>query len=234
MNRLNHLIICVPLVWILVSHTFAHGTRTVFAGRIPAGAYQYLEQSEKGASPFEWRISYPGDLVEISVDSEEYKTFNRCQMDGETLFWSVFRSDGLVVSAERQDDVLIITQTSKGATSTVKYHIDDRPWYQPLSFSLHELLSGKWQSIEFWSIRIDTNEPVLLKATRIGTEDLNIENQVFSAVIVEIKATGLLSMFWSGSYWFSEDNDLFLKYKSRISVPGMADKNVTLVSWATD
>ena len=81
---------------------------------------------------------------------------------------------------------------------------------------------------------MDTNEPLLLKATRIGTEDLKIENQVFSAVIVEIKATGLLSMFWSGSYWFSEDNDLFLKYKSRISVPGMEDRNVMLVSWATD
>jgi hypothetical protein len=60
---------------------------------------------------------------------------------------------------------------------------------------------------------MDTNTPVLLKATKTGTDNLSIENQVFSAAKVGIKVAGLLSVFWSGSYWFGQDNDLFLHYK---------------------
>lgn len=204
------------------------------AGRIPAATYHYLEQSEKGASHIEWQISYHGDLVEITVESGEYKTFNSCRLDGETIFWSVSRSDGLEVSAERKNDVLIISQATTRGQKTVEYEIDGRPWYQPLSYSLVELLASERHSAEFWCIRMDTNKPVLLRATKRRTEKLIIENQLYTAVRVDIKATGLLSKFWSGSYWFNADNDLFLQFNSRVGVPGMVDTNVTLVSRTAD
>ena len=234
MNYLNKFIICAPLIWILLSETIACGIGTDVSDRIPAGTYHYLEQSEKGISHFEWRISYPGNLVEITVESRDYRTFNRCRPDGETIFWSVSRSDGLEVSAERENDVLIITQTSTRGKKTVEYDIDGRPWYQPLSYSLVEFLASERQSAEFWCIRMDTNKPVMLRATKNGREELIIEDQLYTSVKVEIKATGLLSMLWSGSYWFNADNDLFLQYTSRIGIPGMASKNVTLMSRTAD
>jgi hypothetical protein len=149
-NRFNHFIIFLILGGILLFQTLAYGTGIDGVDRIPEGIYHYLEQSERGDSQFEWRISYPGDLFEISVDSKEYKTFNRCRPDGETIFWSATSSDGLEVSAERQNDVLIVTQTSEEIQKTIEYAIDDRSWYQPLSYSLRELLSSERKSAEFW------------------------------------------------------------------------------------
>jgi len=46
---------------------------------IPRGTYKYLGGSGGQTYQFLWHISYPGELVEIKVETAEYNTANRCR-----------------------------------------------------------------------------------------------------------------------------------------------------------
>jgi len=186
------------------------------ASAIPSGTYKYLETSGEQTSQFYWHISYPEELVEIKVDSTEYKTVNRCRKDGETVFWSARKGDGQTVSAVRNGHELAVTRVENGKQSVKTYKIDERPWFQPISYSLHDFLASDRESITFWSIRMDTGKPVVLKAQKTGTDSLTLENDPVPAVKIDVRLDGPLSMFWRGSYWYRLQDGLFLKHQSKL------------------
>ncbi len=193
---------------------------------IPSGHYQYREKSDAQTRTFAWQISYLDDFVEITVDGEDYQTVNRCLDGGETIFWSAAKEDGTEVSAVREKNELIITRIEAGRRTIERQAIDERPWFQPLSYSLRRFLQSGEESITFWGIRMDTDRAVLLKATKIGREDVTLNNNTQPAMKVEIRLAGLMSIFWRGVYWYSRDNGLFLQFENSLKLPGVADKIV--------
>lgn len=185
---------------------------------IPDGTYQYIEERNGRKIPFLWCIAYSDDVVEIEVETVEYKTFNRCRHDGETIYWFARnKKDGSEISAVRANDELIITVSVAGSQTTTAQKIKDLPWFQPLSYSLRNFLAADQSSITFYSIRMDTNKVVKLEANKIGFEQIILDNQIKSATKVEIRATGAFSAFWYGICWYDDENGLFLKFRNGIS-----------------
>lgn len=192
--------------------------------KISSGQYQYREDRGDHTRVLSWQIAYPDGLVEIHVDAEDYRTVNLCRENGETVFWSVTKKDGSRASAVRERDELVITRSGESGQTVRRQSIDERPWFQPLSYSLRMFLQSDLETITFWGIRMDTDKAVLLQAEKIGPENLVLENRAVPALKVKIRLTGLLSLFWHGFYWYSREDGLFLCFENKVDFPGVTSR----------
>ncbi|HSO09404.1 MAG TPA: hypothetical protein VLR45_05405 [Desulfoprunum sp.] len=52
--------------------------------------------------------------------------------------------------------------------------VDDRPWFQPLSFSLGAFLATPQSEVSFWMIRSDNLEVVAMQAAKGEVEEITV------------------------------------------------------------
>ena len=66
-----------------------------------------------------------------------------------------------------------------------------------------------------------------LKKKRIDT--ISINGKEVEAVYITVSLTGLLSIFWTGKYWYRKSDGVFLRYKGK-SGPGTGVSIMELTS----
>lgn len=196
---------------------------------IPKGIYSYLEKDGYQVIPFNWKAEEGSDGIAITV-TEQGKTFyNLCTADGKTLKWHMQIEDKHDITAIRKDDGLHIKGIRFGKEYSKSITIDERPWYQPLSFSLGNFLDSTALKTSFWLIRADKIEVIALKAEKVGGADFVFDGTAVPAQKIEIRAEGFYSNFWHATYWYRKSDNLFLRYQSTHGLPGSAETIVELV-----
>lgn len=221
------------LVAILLSAIFAvssTATGTKYSQNIPQGVFGYMESVGEKKSPFNWQAKKDNGLILVRVFEENKKFLNYCTKSGETLEWRIEVENKHDITAERKGNTLHIHGTRFGEPYDTRVEIDERPWYQPLSFSLGSFLDSDKQKISFWVIRADKIKVIALTAEKMGVEPLTFNDKEVSTQKVEIRAEGFYSKFWSASYWYRKSDNLFLRYQSVHGGPGTAETTVRLVS----
>jgi hypothetical protein len=176
----------------------------------------------------DWSLS-KGDqaVVRAALGKDSY--VNVCDYAGNTYSWSM-ENDDLKVAATRERDVIRLTGTVDGKKVEQIFQIDDAPWYQPLSFSLRELvLDDTVQATHFWTIRADSLEAIKMQAKVMAHERIQLGDMEVEAIKVEVRPSGVLAAFWHGNYWFRSEDALFLKYRSRHGPPGTPETNIRLL-----
>lgn len=98
--------------------------------------------------------------------------------------------------------------------------IDDKPWKQPMSYSLSEFALSVKKKIEFWIIRIDKLKVVKMQAEKSEPEEITINGKKYHSTKIKISAAGVRSKFWHGHYWFRYSDGFFLRYESLNGLPG--------------
>lgn len=203
---------------------------TKYSTDLPRGFFGYIERVGEKESSFNWQAQKENGLILIRVFEENKKFLNFCRNNGETQKWRIVVENKHDITAERNGNTLHIYGTRFGESYDTTVEIDERPWYQPLSFSLGNFLDSDRQKISFWVIRADKIEVIALTAEKIGVETLMFDGKKVSTQKVEIRAEGFYSKFWSASYWYRKSDNLFLRYKSVHGVPGTAATTVRLVT----
>ncbi len=198
------------------------------AAETPQLSWLYRETTGNKTKEFEWRHSSLSGQEVITVHEEDATFVNRCDPSGRTLFWQFRRKDQADVEAVRHGNRLQISGTLDGRRIDVTRAIDDRPWYQPLSFSLRFFLDSGLPEASFWTIRSDTLEVVTMRAERKGTEEIEVAGRRTPAFKVEVRRDGLLSSFWHGSFWFRKDDLQFVRYAAVHGPPGTGETVVQL------
>lgn len=194
------------------------------------GVYDYQERVGEKVIPFQWKKEERQDEVIISVFEKSKSFFNLCSLDGSTNKWKMHDATRNNISAERIGNYLHITGIRGGEKYDKKIPIDDRPWYQPLSYSLGRFLNSQEKKTSFWVIRADNVEVIALTAKKIGYEVVSLAGNDMYAQKIEIRAEGFLAGFWSAKYWYRDKDNLFLRYRSVHGLPGTAETVVELVS----
>lgn len=189
-----------------------------------------MESVGEKKSPFNWQAKKDNGLILVRVFEENKKFLNYCTKSGETLEWRIEVENKHDITAERKGNTLHIHGTRFGEPYDTRVEIDERPWYQPLSFSLGSFLDSDKQKISFWVIRADKIKVIALTAEKMGVEPLTFNDKEVSTQKVEIRAEGFYSKFWSASYWYRKSDNLFLRYQSVHGGPGTAETTVRLVS----
>jgi hypothetical protein len=95
------------------------------------------------------------------------------------------------IIAKRQGDELNISGVRYGEVYEETVELEERPWYQPLSYSLRNFLGSEAESMSFWTIRTDTVEATTLQVKKAGEEEITINGKRIMAQKVELRAEGL-------------------------------------------
>ena len=217
---------------LLVCSTLVTAQRTVaeiLPQDIPQGIFNYLEKDGKQSIPFNWQAEQGDNGITITVHELNKSFYNLCTVEGDTLIWRIQVEGKHDLSAVRKDDYLHITGTRFGKEYNKTIAIDERPWYQPLSFSLGHFLNSNAEKTSFWVIRADKIEVIALTAEKIGIEDVMFNGTSIPAQKIEIRAAGFYSKFWHATYWYRESDNLFLRYQSVHGLPGSEETIVELV-----
>lgn len=185
------------------------------AKEIAADIYSYNETVGEISAPFYWKIEERKQQKIISINEKGKSFINLCSGDGETWEWQYMDSDKKHnIIAKRVGNELKITGICNGKNCDKIMEIDERPWYQPLSYSLRNFLQSDQKSISFWTIRADTLEVTPMKVEKQGEKEILINEKTMPALKVELRAEGFYSHFWHGTYWYRKSDKVFLMYRS--------------------
>lgn len=196
---------------------------------IPAGPFTYHERTGDTVTPFSWRAETQEKTIVVTVKEKDTFFRNFCDSDGATHRWRMKVDGKHDITAVRSGNTLLVEGIRSGKKHREKIAIDERPWYQPLSFSLAGFLDSHQEKTSFWVIRADKIEAVSLNARKMGEEAITINGSTVDTRKVEIRPTGFYSSFWSATYWYRKSDNLFLRYRSVHGLPGTDETVVELV-----
>lgn len=193
---------------------------------------RYREQTGDQSLLFSWQADATPNEVTVTVTQRQgEEVFTSVNTpEGTTLSWHYSRQPDTDVRVARKGNFLQFSGRFQGQPVEKQEKIDRRPWYQPLSFSLHCMEGRKQNKTSFWTIRPDNLEVVSLQAERQGSGRLpGADGGEVLANKVVIRLEGLLSALWSAEYWFRQGDNLFIRYRGTHGPPGVPETVITLV-----
>ncbi|MDO8948341.1 MAG: hypothetical protein Q7U88_14480 [Desulfocapsaceae bacterium] len=191
-------------------------------------SYLYQERNGVKVKEFLWnRISSTQEEL-VTVNEEDATLINHCDLGGQTLAWHFQQGTLTDIQARREGNLLKLTGILRGERVERTEQLDDRPWYQPLSFSLRGFLSSGEGRRSFWMIRSDNLELVTLQAEKMGIEEVMVLGRKVQAQKVEIRKEGIFASLWHGDYWFRTGDNLFVLYQGVHGPPGTPETVVQL------
>jgi hypothetical protein len=136
-----------------------------------------------------------------------------CDSSFSTLKWhyvdSVANSNFWVV---RKGSVLECQGMLEGQKISITHDIGNQLWYQFHGFAFSAFVRSGDKKRTFISLRPSTLTAHELSIKRKKLSSIKLNDHRYDAVVLKIKLSGLLSLFWSGTYYFRCSDALFLKY----------------------
>lgn len=164
-----------------------------------------------------------GFSVDLKSETPEGPIFQKYRLDKNlgTLSWE-FESahENIKVNAERENNRITMKGTDRGKPIDKRFKINKLPWNQTFNIGLEAFLGSTKRRMYFWAIGV--GGPGNMKITKFKVKRKDIEsvylektNKKVEAEHVTISLSGLLSMFWTGHYWFRKSDGKFLRYRGK-------------------
>ena len=178
---------------------------------------------------FLWSMTPGSTTVRISSKKGHEETSLVCLPTGEVTHWQQKDANGTFLTAIRSGESLSITGKRDGNEILKRFELDEKPWYQFLSFSLRSFLADKnAQTTTFWMLRPDTLEPFLLEASKVGSETIKYLRKPLSAIKIKVAPHGFMGAFWHVHYWYRLPDFLFVMYRGTHGGPLTPETIITL------
>lgn len=206
-------LLMVTFLWVLQSASLPGETRV----------YEEREGDRVTTHRFVIESSGSGFNVELTSETGKGKIYQTFQLDaGLAAFsWSYdapFKKTK--VTAVRKENTIFLEGTDEGDPVKKTFRINALPWNQGFNIGLEHFALSSEKSMTFWAI--GTSGPGNMKITKFKVKKkddeivtLGLTGQKVEAVYMTISLTGLLSLFWTGKYWFRKSDGWFLKYKGK-------------------
>jgi hypothetical protein len=191
-------------------------------------SYLYQEKSGADVKEFRWNLSSSAQEELVTVFEEGATLVSHCDPGGQTRAWHFQQGAQTDIQAHREGNLLKLTGILRGERVERTELLDDRPWYQPLSFSLQGFLHSAEDKRSFWMVRSDNLELVTIQAEKLGVEEVLVSGRKVQATKVEIRREGLFASLWHGDYWFRTGDNLFVRYQGVHGPPGTPETVVQL------
>ena len=192
---------------------------------------RYREQTGDASFLFSWQADTAQDggtvIVTQRQGEETFRSVNT--LEGITSSWQYTKVPDTDVRVERVGNQLHFQGRVAGEAIDKQEPIDERPWFQPLSYSLRCMVARQQQQASFWTVRPDTLEALALKAESDGSGPVpQTSGPAQSASRMVIRLDGLMSALWSAEYWFRQGDNLFVHYRGTHGPPGTAETVISL------
>jgi len=154
----------------------------------------------------------------IKKGKKDVITEAKLNTDFETKEWKFTNPEkNIKVTAVRKENKILLTGTFDNKENNKKeINIDERKWQQiyQLGFMKFAVSSDKANSIEFWCLNPDEpGNAMVLVAAKESREIIELNGSRIKTAKLKICLAGLLSVFWTGDYWFRLSDGFFVKAK---------------------
>jgi len=136
-----------------------------------------------------------------------------------TRTWAYENSkESTKITASREGNKIFLKGQTRGKPIEKTFKINELSWNQTFNLGLEQFALSPEKSMIFWAI--GTKGPGNMKITRFkvkkkGIETISINGKKVEAVYITISLTGLLSVFWTGNYWYRKSDGVFLRYQGK-------------------
>ncbi len=151
----------------------------------------------------QWKGKANGDKVEHVLSSDyAVRSWNVSDPKRETEY-----------VGERKGDHLLIKGRNRGKEIDKRINIDGHPFFFHPALGLSEFVRSGEKSQEFWTLRPDNLSEYKMKAENQGTETIVVNGEQIETMRVKWGLTGMLSSFFSQTFWFRKSDGVFVKSK---------------------
>lgn len=137
-----------------------------------------------------------------------------------------------LISAVLRNKQIVLNGRDKGKPVKKTYEVDEAPWNQTFNIGLEPFAQSGPEKTRFWAI--GTGGPGNMKITKFKVkkedeETITLEGREVRARHVSITLPGLLSIFWTGHYYYRIPDGRFLRYRGK-NGPGEPPSTMNLIS----
>ncbi len=152
----------------------------------------------------------------LYLNSEIKNTRHFYQPPGHTVEWKLIdHAEKHDFYARRHGNQIAIEGIYQGKPITKTVDVDEKPWINKLDHGLSNWARSEEDELVFWTLKLNSGlDPILFKAEKLGTENLETPAGKFQTVKVKLNLNGfLLSNLWSAYCWYRVSDGLFVKYE---------------------
>jgi len=197
-------------------------------GNLSALTLHYLSTFEDGTQKFTSTTLIPdGDGFLIYEDTPDGNISYEADDQGSVLSLFVYEEDGTIRRSGEfnSDRIYYEDHRNPGRDKTIR--APSGHWFQPMGISLSFFIRSDAQSIDYTVMNLDTTKSVNLKATKTRIETIVSAGKEYEALLVKVRPSGALALFWSSKHWFDPETGFLLRFEGT-SGPGTSFKTMEL------
>ena len=188
-------------------------TTLLFAQNLPITKHSYHQQIDNEETVFTWTMEQ-GEYFTLKTVEPLETTSLRCTKNGDVLEWNLQRGEHTLITATRKGNMILVEGIMNGETVEMRFTIDDKPWYQFLSFSLQSFLKdNNIQHTQFWILSPRHLEMYMMEALKEGEEAVTLNGRATEAIKVRVAPDGIVGKLFYGHYWYRKPDFLWIKYQ---------------------
>ncbi len=189
----------------------------LFCSAVSAAEYKY-NQSVKGKDfILTVQLNDDKDTRIITASDDLLKIVNRVKLvkgKGVVEWNFIDEKNKSSLLAVRENNRIKISGVYKGGDFKREHGIDDREWHQVFNWEFDEFFNSGKKEMEFWAIRPDDpNTCGVMVVKNEGVQKLTVLGKEEECVYSKVTLAGLLSVFWTGEYWYRKSDLLYVKAK---------------------
>jgi hypothetical protein len=179
--------------------------------------YTYVQKAKDVTMKLTVKISEKEGVTSIACSDDYYLITNTVKVKNDSgVFEWTFQDpkNGSDVKGLREGNVIRLLGKYKDRDFKKEHYIDDRPWHQVFTWDLGNFLASDQKRIEFWAIRPDNLESAgVLAAYKDKEEKITVGGVEVESVNVKVTLAGLLTIFWTGDYWYRKTDNFYVRAK---------------------
>lgn len=184
--------------------------------------YQEKTDDQVTIHRFDIQSGGEGFLIELSTREDQNTVEQAFTLNSklETLSWTYEEAaKKTAVSARLEGRSILLRGTHKGEPINKTFKTKGLPWNQLFNKGVEPFVRSGKKKYKFRAI--GTRGPGEMKITSFTVkrmkkpEVIRIMGQEMAAVHIKISLSGLLSMFWTGHYWFRQQDGVFIRYRGK-------------------
>jgi len=197
-------------------------------GNLSALTLHYLTTFEDGTQRRTSTTVIPdGDGFLIYEDTPDGNISYEADGQGSVFSLLVHDEDGTLRRSGEFDCDRIYYEDHKNSARNKTIRAPSGHWYQPMGVSLSFFIRSDAQSIDYTVMNLDTTKSVNLKATKTRIETISSSGKEYEALLVKVRPSGALALFWSSKHWFDPETGFLLRFEGT-SGPGTPSKIMEL------
>ncbi|MCP4221529.1 MAG: hypothetical protein GY765_43295 [bacterium] len=124
------------------------------------------------------------------------------------------------VTATRRNNEIFMSAVDRGKKLEKVFDINDLAWNQTFNVGLEKFALDNQKTMKFWAIGVGGQGNMKItkfkvKRREAETITLSQNNEKRDSVHLTISLSGILSIFWTGKYWYGKSDGCFLRYKGK-------------------